>query len=260
VSDRLRAIDLARTAGISVQRVRNYIEMGILPPVERTAGGYRIFTSAHAKALVAAREVAAGHGWKTARTVMRAVHDGDLETGLAALDASHAELDRERAELAKVHDALNAILASQTTSGPTFRRDMRIGQVAGVVGVRPPVLRLWEARGLLRPAREKSTGYRVYTDSEVRMAHVVALLRRGNYPLAAVRAVLDELRTTGSPERVGDELANRERDLHRRSLYRLRASAALYTYVQYLEQPQGSAAAAPGSPNESSLLVAEPEV
>ncbi|MDQ0939944.1 MerR family DNA-binding transcriptional regulator [Streptomyces sp. V1I1] len=49
MSDRLRAIDLALTAGISVQQVRNYIEMGILPPVERTAGGYRIFTSAHAK-------------------------------------------------------------------------------------------------------------------------------------------------------------------------------------------------------------------
>jgi hypothetical protein len=42
------------------------------------------------------------------------------------------------------------------------------------------------------------------------------------------------LRTTGSPERVRAELARREQELHHRSLRRLRASAALYTYLQRL--------------------------
>lgn len=65
-------------------------------------------------------------------------------------------------------------------------------------------------------------------------AQVVALLRRGNYPFPIVHAVLDELRSTGSPERVRAELARREQELHRRSLRRLRASAALYAYLQRL--------------------------
>jgi hypothetical protein len=56
-------------------------------------------------------------------------------------------------------------------------------------------------------------------------------LRRGNYPIAIVRAVVDELRSTGSPQRVRAELAKREQDLHRRSLRRLRASATLYGYL-----------------------------
>ncbi|WP_328681691.1 MerR family transcriptional regulator [Streptomyces sp. NBC_00322] len=234
MGNRLRVIDLARSAGISVQQVRNYVEMGLLPPVERTASGYRIFTSAHAEALATAREVAAGHGWTTARIVMSAVHNGDLEGALAALDASHARLSRERSELAAVHDVLETVLAQQATSSATAHRGMRIGQVACAVGVRPPVLRLWESRGLLRPDREPSTGYRLYSGSELHAAHVIALLRRGNYPLATVNAVLNELRTTGSPERVLSELTHRARDLHRRSLDRLRASAALHTYLNQL--------------------------
>jgi hypothetical protein len=42
--------------------------------------------------------------------------------------------------------------------------------------------------------------------------------------------VLAELRR-GNPERVRAELAKREQDLHRRSLRRLAASAALHDYL-----------------------------
>ncbi|MDA8371467.1 MAG: MerR family transcriptional regulator [Nocardiopsaceae bacterium] len=230
---RLRAIDLAQTAGVSVQQVRNYAEMRVLPPVERTASGYRIFTVDHAEALLLARRMAECHGWARTRTVMRAVHDGDIETALAALDQSHGELDRERADIAAVLSAFETVVASPSAHGRLPRRGVRIGEVAAITGVRTSALRLWEHNGLLRPSREKATGYRLYDESEVRNARVVALLRRGHYPLPIVRAVIDEMRTTGSPERVRAELAKREQELHSRSLRRLGASAALYTYLHH---------------------------
>lgn len=229
----MRAIDLAKTVGISVQQVRNYVALGVLPPVERTASGYRVFTSEHAEALVVVRLMAAGHGWHRARPILRAVHAGDLVTALAALDQSHAELDRERSDIATVLGAFETVVTSPTAAAPVPRRGVRIGAVSAAVGVRTPTLRLWEQRGLLRPGREKGTGYRVYGESELRNAHLVALLRRGAYPFPIVQAVLDELRTTGSPERVRAELAKREQELHSRSLRRLGASAALYTYLQH---------------------------
>jgi len=232
---RLRAIDLAKTVGISVQQVRNYVELGVLPPVERTASGYRIFTSDHAEALVVALRMAEGHGWTRTRAIMRALHEGGLESALATLDQSHAELDRERADIDRVLGAFATVVTSPTAVGPVPRRGVRIGEVADAVGVRTSSLRLWEQRRLLRPGREKITGYRTYDESELRKAHIVALLRRGNYPFPIVHAVLDELRTTGSPERVRAELAKRGQELNRRSLQRLRASAALYTYLQRLE-------------------------
>lgn len=236
MGDRLRAVDLAREAGISTQQVRNYVETGILPPVQRTDSGYRVFTTAHAEALKAGRALAVGHGWPTTGAIMRAVHGGDLETALAVLDESHAELHRERTELAEVIRALDTLITHETEPPDRDRGGMRIGEVADAIGVQTPVLRLWETRGLLRPMREKVTGYRLYSASEARLAQIVALLRRGHHPFSTIESVLAELRTTGSPERVRAELAGRERELHLRSRSRLKGSAALHAYLQGLAQ------------------------
>lgn len=86
----------------------------------------------------------------------------------------------------------------------------------------------------MRPTREKVTGYRRYSASEAGPAQIVALLRRGNHPFSTIGAVLAEMRTTTDPERVRAELVGRERELHRRSLSRLRGSAALDVYLQRL--------------------------
>ncbi|MEU9875693.1 MerR family transcriptional regulator [Streptomyces phaeochromogenes] len=241
MGDRLRAVDLAREAGVSTQQVRNYVETGILPPVERTDSGYRVFTTAHAEALRAGRALAVGHGWPTTGAIMRAVHGGDLETALAVLDESHAELHRERTELAEVIRALDTLITHETEPPDRDRGGMRIGEVADDIGVQTPVLRLWETRGLLRPTREKGTGYRLYSASEARLAQIVALLRRGHHPFPTIESVLAELRTTGSPERVRAELAGRERELHLRSRSRLEGSAALHAYLHaYVHgYPQG---------------------
>jgi DNA-binding transcriptional MerR regulator len=233
-SGRLRIGDLARTAGISVQQVRNYVDLGVLPPVERTASGYRVFTRDHAEALTAARRMAEGHGWQRTRAIMIAVHDGDLETALTELDRGHAELNRERADIERVLGAFETVVTSPRPPAPApVRHGARIAEVARAAGVRTSSLRFWEQRGLLRPDREKVTGYRVYGEPELREAQVIALLRKGGYPFPIVRAVLDEMRTTGSPERVRAELAKREQELQQRSLRRLRASAALYGYLRY---------------------------
>lgn len=234
--ERWRAVDVAATAGISVQQVRNYVDLGVLPAVERTSSGYRIFTGEHVSALAVVRQMAAGHGWARTRTIMRAVHEGDVATAIANVDASHGELDRERAEVADVLTALTTVTAVKSGAVPTRaaapvpRSGLRIGEVARIARARTPVLRLWERRGLLRPAREPGTGYRVYDEGELRTARVVALLRRGAYPFPVVHAVVDALRG-GSPEQVRAELAKREQELHRRSVQRLRASAALYGYL-----------------------------
>ncbi|MBT2441766.1 MerR family transcriptional regulator [Streptomyces sp. ISL-36] len=258
----MRAIDVARTAGISAQQVRNYVDGLLLPPVQRTDSGYRVFTEAHVLALAAVRALADGHGWPAARTVMRALHGDDLPAALASLDAAHAELDRERTALATVLTAFGTALTDadadvdpDANADPGGHADadakvamnrtghaqgglqavgpLRIGQVAAAVGVRTPVLRFWEARGLLRPDRERGTGYRVYGPAETRLAHVVALLRRGHYPLETIDAILGELRTTGNPERVRAELTRREHDVNRRSLRALAAAGALHAYLAH---------------------------
>ena len=114
---RLRISDLARTAGVSVQQVRNYVDLGLLPPVERTPSGYRVFTPDHAEALRVVRSMAEGHGWKRTHAIMRAVGERDMETALAAVDESHAELSRERADIAQVLEAFSDVVANPGVTG-----------------------------------------------------------------------------------------------------------------------------------------------
>src|SRR5262245_13047343 len=97
--ERLRITDLARSAGLSVQQIRNYVALGLLPPVQRASNGYRMFTAEHAEALKVARTLIAGYGWQTALTVLQAVHNDDPAGALAAADRSHAELHHERSQV-----------------------------------------------------------------------------------------------------------------------------------------------------------------
>jgi DNA-binding transcriptional MerR regulator len=106
----LRLTELARTAGLSVQQIRNYVALGFLPPVERAPNGYRVFTQRHADALVVARTLITGYGWQTALTVMRTVHSGDPIPALTVVDGSHAELDHERTQVKATLEAFDGEL------------------------------------------------------------------------------------------------------------------------------------------------------
>ena len=230
-----RLADLARLAGITPQQVRNYGAAGLLPAAPRGANGYRRFTQQHADALVTVRLLAEGHGWAATRQVMSAVHTGDLRTALAVVDGSHAALTREREQVAATSAAFATTAAAAAGRLPA---QATIGEVARHVGVQPAVLRLWEERGLLQPTRAPGTGYRQFDRTEQRTAHLVAVLRRGAFPFPVIVEAVATLRASGDPARARTALRRRDDDLHRTSLRRLRASAALSDYLAtHVEEP-----------------------
>jgi DNA-binding transcriptional MerR regulator len=224
---RIRITELARSAGLSVQQVRNYVTLGMLPPTDRAPNGYRVFTTRHADALATARTLIAGHGWKTAVEMLRAVHANDPATALAMVDRSHGDLDRERVHVRSVLEALDGDLPERLR----IHRPLRIADAAGAIGARPSALRLWERRGLLAPGRERVTGYRLYDQRQLTMARVVVLLRRSGYSLDAVGEVMAAM-VAGDPARTRDALASRRRDLDRASVDRARGTAALFRYLE----------------------------
>lgn len=224
---RWRLVELARLAGVTEQQVRNYLADGLLPPAERAANNYRMFTDHHADALRTLRSLAAGHGWHRARAILSAIHRDDLPAALAAVDDSHGELARERAAIAAATRAF-----AQAAANPAgVRRLARIGQVAADIGVRTPVLRLWERRGLLRPERDTATGYRVYNAAEQRAARLVAVLRAGNFAFPVIDATIATLRASGNVRTALAELSKRDGQVHRLSARRLQASADLHSYL-----------------------------
>lgn len=205
---RLRPIDLARGHGLSTQAVRNYEEAGILPAADRTAHGYRTYTSLHAGALRAFLALVPGHGHRTATAIMRAVNEGEDDEAFRLIDESHAQLLDDRRTLQAVESALRDLepstaaepgagsgRATQSGPGGTF-----IGPLAGKLGIRPATLRAWERAGLVSPRRDPRTGYRVYDEADVRDARLAHQLRRGGYLLERIAPLIAQVRSAGGLE------------------------------------------------------------
>ena len=94
--------------------------------------------------------------------------------------------------------------------------DLTIGELARLSGLSLKALRIYDARGLLRPVRvDDATGYRFYAPEQLERARTIAQLRRVEMPLATIADVL-----TQPPEQVGVALrawwAERQRDLTER--------------------------------------------
>jgi DNA-binding transcriptional MerR regulator len=109
--------------------------------------------------------------------------------------------------------------------------ELRIGQVAALIGVRTSALRVWEAAGLLTPERERGTRYRLYSPVDVRDARLIHTLRRSHHPLEQIRPVLEGLRREGSTEALRAAIAARGEALAGRTRAMLEGAGGLAAYL-----------------------------
>jgi DNA-binding transcriptional MerR regulator len=234
----LRPADLAREHGISPQAVRNYEQDGFLPLAQRTRTGYRIYTEAHAAALRAYLALVPAYGHSAAGRIMNAVHGGDLDGALLIIHRGHGRLLRDRDTLDSVRKAVDHLIAdSGAAPGPAERTESRtIGELAHRLGVTPATLRNWEAAGILAPARDPATGYRVFRAGDVRDAELTHLLRRGGYPLSHIRTVVRQVRQAGGTSALAAALDGWQRKLTEQGLAMLDASVRLSRYLAMLNE------------------------
>ncbi|WP_327728944.1 TioE family transcriptional regulator [Streptomyces sp. NBC_00487] len=260
----MRPSDLAREHGLSTQAVRNYERDGFIPAAERTDSGYRIYTEVHAAALRAFLALVPAHGHSAAGQIMRALHadaPGNapadaLDDALTIIDRGHHQLLRDRETLDAVRRAVDHLMAEAGTTPATDRptgasrstgdgpptgpgrstgADRRtIGELAHRLQVTPATLRTWENAGILTPARDPLTGYRLYRATDVRDAELAHLLRRGGYPLDHIATVVRQIRTAGGTDTLSDALDDWRRRLTARGLAMLDAATHLSHYVSLL--------------------------
>ncbi|MDT8911923.1 TioE family transcriptional regulator [Amycolatopsis sp. PS_44_ISF1] len=225
-----RPVVLARGHGISAQAVRNYERDGFLPPAERTAGGYRIYTEVHAAALSAFLALIPAYGRSTAGRIMAALTGGDLDGALTAIDHGHHRLLRDRETLTTVRRAVGHLTAEPVSD----HRTRTVGELARRLRVTPATVRNWEAAGILGPARDPATGYRVYRAADVRDAELAHLLRRGGYPLEHIATVVRQVRTAGGTTTLARALDDWQRKLTAQGRAMLDAATRLSAYLDRL--------------------------
>lgn len=226
----LRTAHLARAANLSVQQVRNDEAAGMLPPVNRSASGYRLYTARHLTALLTARKLVDGFGSERARTIMRSLHAGRLADALAVIDERHEQLAQTRTQLETTRRALD-LLAQQLPAAVPHAGRLTVSEAARAVGVRPSAVRFWEQRGLLHPTRDQGNQYRLFDERQMRLLRVIALLRGADHDFDAIRLTLQELEA-GHPQRTLAAIARREQALTQRSWRCLEGAAALFSYIR----------------------------
>ncbi|MFC4376428.1 TioE family transcriptional regulator [Nocardia halotolerans] len=226
----LRPADLAHEHAISTQAVRNYERDGCLPPAERTASGYRIYTELHASALRTYLSLIPAFGHAGAGTIMRALHDDDLDKALVIIDRGHSQLLRDRETLASVRRAVDHLTDESGYRSALAEETRTIGELAHHLKVTSATLRAWEDAGILTPERDRTTGYRRYGPAEVRDAELAHLLRRGHYRLDHIAAVTAQIRAAGSTEALATALDRWQGKLTDRGVSMLDAAAALSRY------------------------------
>ncbi len=189
----LHTSDLARAVGIHPNTVRRYVEKGLVPPVERSPSGYRLFTPRHVDYLRLAWLVYGGqhpglaiHQSKV--RIIRAAVGGDL-AGALELARNHlafVQAERRQAEIAA--DLLERWAAGAVDE--VAMQPLSIGQVARLLGVSIDMVRSWDRNGLIEVPRNPANSYRRYGAAEISRLRIIRMLARSGYSIAAILRML----------------------------------------------------------------------
>ena len=129
----LRTSDLARLVGVHPNTVRLYAEWGLIPPVERTRSGYRIFTQQHLDCMRLARMIYAapypGRGFRAlgSEIIQRAVA-GDWQGAMEKAHEHHQAVEAELSQAESAADVLEHWAQNMTVS--TGETPLAIGEVS----------------------------------------------------------------------------------------------------------------------------------
>jgi DNA-binding transcriptional MerR regulator len=188
--------ELARAVGVHPNTVRKYVEWGLLPPVERSPTGYRLFTQQHLDCLRLARAIyAAEYPGRELRAsgneIIQQAVVGDWNT---ALEKAHEHLASVRDEM-DLASAAAALLEHWVKNKAPKKKDkpLSIGEVSKLLGVSRDKIRNWERNGLISVPRNAYNSYRLYRQQEIERLQIIRMLTQAGYSHMAILRMFIEL-------------------------------------------------------------------
>lgn len=185
---------VAKIIGIHPNTVRLYEQCGLLPPIERKANGYRIFTDFHIEQLKLARlafqiEVLQNGLRKKIVLMIKTAAAKDFDAALSLTKEYLLQLGQERANAEEAIRIVKQLLSGTTEENT---KSLKRKEVSEYLGISTDTLRNWEMNGLLTVKRMQN-GYRVYTDEDIKRLTIIRSLRCANYSLEAILRMLNQL-------------------------------------------------------------------
>lgn len=193
----LRTSDLARAVGIHPNTVRRYVDWGLIPPVERSPSGYRLFTQRHLDCLRLARMVYAapypGRGFRALGNEI--IQCAVLEDWQGALEKAHEHLLAVNAEFEQASQAANLLehWAQNMTVDSDDETPLAIGEVSELLGVSVDIIRNAERNGLITVPRNSYNNYRLFGKKEIERLRIIRMLSKAGYSHMSILRMFIEL-------------------------------------------------------------------
>ncbi|MGG4146294.1 MerR family transcriptional regulator [Paenibacillus algorifonticola] len=188
----MKGMEIAKKLKISTSALRHYEAWGLIPKVERMANGYRNYTKEHEAYFQCIRAMYAGFGMNIIREVMPRIVNGEKLDALWIINKAQVNLHTEKETVQRTVEMLDL---KEWTDFPKYRNkhSFTIGDVAKEANVSASAIRHWEKEGLIRPERQKESGFRIYSPSDIRKVLIIRTVQRVAYSLDIVREVLSGL-------------------------------------------------------------------
>jgi len=193
----LRTSDLARAVGVHPNTVRRYGDWGLIPPVERSPSGYRVFTQHHLDCLRLARMIYAapypGRGFRALGSEI--IQCAVVEDWQGALEKAHEHLLAVNAELEQANQAANLLehWAQHMTVNHVDETPLAIGEVSKLLGVSIDVIRNAERNGLISIPRNPYNNYRLFGKKEIERLRIIRMLSKAGYSHMSILRMFIEL-------------------------------------------------------------------
>ncbi|MDQ6420644.1 MerR family transcriptional regulator [Paenibacillus sp. LHD-117] len=183
---------IARELKISTSALRHYESWGIVPPPERAANGYRLYTDEHYAYFACIRAMFPGFGMDTVRKVLLLIQQKRLDDAMWLINEQQSGLYQDKRLAERTIELLEAD-ALEEVDRKARRAGLTIREISELTGVPSSAIRHWEKEGLLELPRNSDNGYRYMSSAHVRQISIIRTLRSANHPLDVIRQVMREL-------------------------------------------------------------------
>ncbi|WP_084778140.1 MerR family transcriptional regulator [Saccharibacillus sacchari] len=179
---------------VSTTTLRRYEQLELIPIVSRHGVNRRVYTQVHMNAFAALRILAPGYGISVSYEAMRLIRSGKTNDAFWLINEQQSLIHEEKQRVMQMMQLI-AQADFCRYNGRHVTENMTIRDVAEMAGVNTSAIRYWEKEGLISPARNARSGYRVFGPRELRRIVVISSLRRTVYFIENMRRLLDDLDT-----------------------------------------------------------------
>lgn len=170
---------LAEKYGLSANTLRNYEAKGLIPPADRSANGYRIYTERHEAYLACIQAMASAFGMEVTSEVMHCLGRNELDEALWIVRDKEVMLHREKASLDQLVRELKSY--SEGKQAYDFKQQFSIDEVSRRTGAPKSAIRYWEKIGLFTAERDPDNEYRLYHEAHLFKIRMIQVLQSSVY-------------------------------------------------------------------------------